>query len=192
MDKASPPPLRNGGTKGKTSGKRLGKQRIGGCGQGTAPPRGSATRGSRTGRERAAVPCPRAVTSRLWGHTPSQSAGRCGNGVPGMQRGWGCGREGGRKAELTFRCCRCPAGAGHGILMSPQGQDARGLWELQSFPFFPSFGIPLPSESCGHHREEPSLEPGNAARVGKQRPEFGKSGFSSPVSRRNYPVIVLR
>lgn len=122
--------------KGKKQRERLGKAADRGLRAGNGPARGSATRGSpnRPGS------CPRDVTSRLLGsHTlPGRSAvpGSCpGSGDRAAERPrWR--RE---KAELTFRCCRCPAGAGHGTLMSAQGQDARGLWELQSFPSFPSF-----------------------------------------------------
>lgn len=120
----------------ESSGKGSGKRRIGGCGQGTAPPGEAQPAGPRTGR----ALVPEMSPPVCWGHTPLQSARRCRD--PALAAGMGLqkGPAGeGRKPSSHFGAVAAQPVPGHGTLMSAQGQDARGLWELQSFPAFPSF-----------------------------------------------------
>lgn len=175
VDKASPPPLWSRGTKEKTAGNSWESGGSGAAGrerprQGKRNPRV----GPRTGRERAAVPCPRDVTSRPSGsHTlPERSAVRersPGSGDRAAQRPRGRREESRAHISVLSLPSRCrpwdsDVTAGPGC--------ARTLG-IAVFSLFPSFGIPLPREFHGHRRggaAEPSRESGNAAQVGKQRP----------------------
>lgn len=164
----------SGGIKAKPAGKER-------------PRGGSAAPESPKWPQRAAFPCPRAVTSRRFGAQTPRSRGAGSAGILPRHR------EGnGSKAELTSRRCRCP-GPGRAALMSPRGQDARGLWELQFFSPLRSRGLgsPFPPGFMGTAARAELFNGETLPRWAKSAWELGKCSSSSPV-RSNFQVIKLR